>query len=390
MKVLIMNEKLIEGGAEIYSLKLKEIMEKDNEVYLMTFDNNFSENIKKLNNNKNLINIEVNNKLKFFNKNFFNILLYFKIRKQINKINPDKIILNNIFCSPITQIKALKGYEPYQVIHDYSVVCPKSTCLKHNLEICKGYKNEKCMKECLYHNSKIVMFLKLVLTKKMEKLRKKYIKKTISPSEKLNTYLKDYGYITSSINNPMEMEEASQINIENKNDIIYVGAINDNKGIFKFLEAFNKIESNMNLKIIGKPSSKEDEEKLNFLISKNDRISYLGFVPNNQAKQMIKESKFMVVPSLWMENYPTTVLEAMMMKTFVIGSNRGGIPEMLADNRGITFNILNAENIVEVLNKIYNLSEEEYNKIINNAYNYVKENNSFDKYYERLKKELNI
>ena len=192
MKILIINEKLLLGGAEQSCLKMKKILEKENhEVHYLTFDEDFEEKINKIDNGKNIYNIKVKNIL--LNKLIFKPLLYLKIRKILKKINPDKIILNNIFCSPITQIVSLRGYEVYQIIRDYTVVCPKMTAVKMNYEICKGYNYEKCIKKCTYHSSKLQLILKLYLVKRMEKLRKKILKKVISPSEKLNTYLKRYG-----------------------------------------------------------------------------------------------------------------------------------------------------------------------------------------------------
>lgn len=387
MKILIVNDKLIQGGTEIYALNLKEILEKENEVYLLTFDNQFSENIKKINNNKNIINIKMNSKLGKLNKLLFNPYLYKKIRKEVKKINPDKIIINNIFYSPITQIKALKGYELYQIVHDYSVVCPKSTCLKDDMNICNGYKNEKCIKQCLYHQSKRTLIVKLKLTKKMEKLRKKYIKKFISPSEKLNQYLKSYNYDSVCINNPIKIIETNKIGKKKKTkNYIYVGAINENKGIFKFIEAFNTFskDKNVQLEILGKPSTKEDSEKLNVLIKNNPKIINIGFVQNHEALKKVGESDYIIVPSLWMENYPTTVLEAMMLETFIIGSNRGGIPEMLGNDRGILFDIMNKEDIIEKLTKTYEMEEKKYFQIVTNAKKYVSENNNFENYYKKI------
>ena len=393
MRILIVNEKLIQGGKEIYVLNLKEIMKKNKKIYLLTFEEKFKNNIKKIENNKNIINIEINNRIGKINKILFNPFLYKRIREQVKKINPDKVIINNTFYSPITQIKALKGYELYQIVHDYSIVCPKSTCLKDNMHICEGFATEKCYKECKYHNSKISLILKLRLTKKIEKVKKKYIKKFISPSEQLNKYILKYNYDSICINNPLKYVQKGYIEKDKKNKkIIYVGAINDNKGIFKFIEAFNSfsLEKDIKLEIIGKPSTENDRKKLENLIKNNTKIINVGFIPNDEVLKKISEANYMVVPSLWMENYPTTVLEAMMMKTVVLGSNRGGIPEMLNNNRGITFDIMDKENMLQALNRIYNLSEEEYNEMVDNAYNYVKENNSFKNYYERIRKQLEI
>lgn len=388
MKILIINEKLLEGGAEQSCLKMKKLLEEHkNDVQYLTFDDKFDIKIKDVTNSKNIINIKVNNNL--INKMIFKPILYLKIRKVLKEVSPDKIILNNIFCSPITQLKALKGYEVYQIIRDYTVVCPKMTSVKMDYSICKGYNYEKCVKECVYHNSKVQLILKLNLVKRMEKLRKKIIKKVISPSENLNKYLIDYGYETCCINNPMDIKcqeiGEKKFNTGTK-QYIYVGMINENKGIYRVLDVYKKFSQNkdVNLKILGKCTTKQDEEILYKYIEENNKITYLGYKNHDEVVKELKKADFLIVPSLWIENYPTTALEGMLYKCLVIGSNRGGIPEIIGNNRGYLFNILDEENVFEVLEQVYNINEKEYIDITQRAYNYVIKNNSYDEYYKKI------
>lgn len=389
MKILIINDNLILGGAEQYTLNLRNILEEniENDIYLMTFDTKYCENIVEIDNKKNIINIVSKNYIGKINKLIFNPILYLKIRKQLNIIKPHKIILNNIFYSPITQMKALKGYEVYQVVHDYSIVCPKSTCIKCNQQVCNGYKESDCTKECIYHNSKIAIFLKLQLTKYMERIRKKIVKKLISPSECLNNYLKKYNYNTECINNPIKINDCNS-NAKEYNRYIYVGALNENKGIFKFLDVFQRFCENKEvyIEIYGKATEKKYEELINKY--NNTKIRFMGIIPNSEIFEQISKSKYMIVPSLWIENYPTTVLEGMMSHTVVIGSNRGGVGELLSQNRGITFDILNSEDILEKLEKSYLISNTEYQRIEKKAFEFVTINNSFDIYRKEIIKVL--
>ena len=389
MKILIVNEFLIFGGAEQSCLKMKKILEKDNEVIYLNFDKDYEEKIKEVNNCNNIINIKLGSiKIK---KGIYNIFVCKKIRNKIKEINPDKIILNNLFSSPITQLKAMKGYEVYQIIRDYYAVCPKSTCIRNDYSICDGYKFSNCCKEC---NKSLKMILKLHLIRKLERIRKKIVKQVISPSEKLNEYLKKFGYNSICINNPMEIAKES---IENKikcpdqlKKYIYLGNISEIKGIYKFIEVFNQFSQNKNveLKIVGRCAGAEDEKRIEELVEKNPKIKYIGYKPHKEIIEILKESNFIVVPSLWIENYPTTALQGMLYKCLVLGSNRGGIPEIIGDNRGILFDILNAEDILDKLEKSFNMTKEEYSTIINRAFEYVIDNNSFDKYYERIMKAI--
>lgn len=385
MKILIVNEFLIYGGTEQSCLKMKKLLSNGNEVVYLNFDKNFKENIQEVEDKKNIISINL--KSSKIDKIAFNLISYIKIRKKIKEINPDKIILNNLFSAPITQLRAMKGYDVYQIIRDYYVVCPKSTCIKEDNSICEGYNCNNCLKNC---GNTLKMRCKLYQIKKMEKLRKKLVKKVISPSEKLNEYLQKLGYNSCCINNPMEITENSRKNeiakVDDTRRYVYVGAINEIKGIYKFIDAYNEFskDKDVELVIIGKCSQKEDEEKIKKILKNNSKIKYVGYKTHSQVIEMLQKFNFIVVPSLWVENYPTTSLEGMLYKCLVLGSNRGGIPEIVGKDRGLLFDILNKNDIIETLEKSYSMNNEEYEKIINNAYEYVINNNSFEKYYERI------
>lgn len=78
-----------------------------------------------------------------------------------------------------------------------------------------------------------------------------------------------------------------------------------------------------------------------------------------------------------------------MMETIVIASNRGGIPEMLDDNRGFLFDIMDDKSILKELQKVYSLNEVEYSNIVENGRKYIEDNNSFEKYSKKINLILN-
>ena len=106
---------------------------------------------------------------------------------------------------------------------------------------------------------------------------------------------------------------------------------------------------------------------------------------NDDILQKLKDVYCVVVPSLWIENYPNTVLEPMANKTLVIGSKRGGIKGMIA-NDNLLFDILDDKDLLNKLEYTYFLDKDTYFDIVNNNYEKIKENNNFEKYYERLTK----
>lgn len=386
MKIAIMNDLLICGGAEMQSRREKEILEsKGHEVYLVTFDHNFHINDTIYNQNNGFFNIPVENtgvgKIK--SKLCFNKELYNKIRTVLEKLKPDIIHVNNFYLASITQYRSLKGFKAVQTIRDYSAVCPLSTCIYKNYNICKGIKYNNCILKC--SNYKIL--IKKYIYNITYKLRKKYVHEFICPSEKLTEYCKDHYYNIECINNPFDFSKINKfdkmIDYDTKK-YMYYGAVNAEKGVFKLLEAFNKFSINRNVKLI--IAGKADKINFNKLkpYLKNSKIEYSGFLSYDKIMKKLQEIYSVIVPSLWMENYPNTVLEGMCTECLVLGSNRGGIPDMLKDNKGIIFDILNTNDIVKVLEKSYNMSIEEYKSIVLNAKKYAMYNNSINKYYERL------
>ena len=68
---------------------------------------------------------------------------------------------------------------------------------------------------------------------------------------------------------------------------------------------------------------------------------------------------------------------------YVIGSNRGGIPELIK-NKDALFDVLDKQDIIEKLEYSYRLSEENYREQVTARYLDIKVNNSLEAYYNKL------
>lgn len=386
MRILIINDYYVSGGTEVQCLNEKDILEKKNdECYIITFDNKFAKT-----NDKYWINIPLKNKniYKFYNKIFFNYFLYKKLRKIIEKIKPDMIHINNLHLSPIAQYKSLKDYNVIRTLRDYSVICPKLTCIYNDYSVCMGSKRNNCCDICM--RGSIEFKLKIKKFNKLELLNRKYVNSFITPSEKLRKLAMENGYSNVyCINDCLSISEKLNLNEEIKfknKKYLYFGAINENKGVYKFIECFNeyceKNNKNLELNIIGN-GSKSDIDKLNKLIKNNNKIKYIGFLEHSKVIRFLEQIYCVVVPSLWIENYPNTVLEAMLTRCIVIGSNRGGIPEMIK-NSGIMFDIMNSQSVINAIDESFKLSFYDYKEKVKKGIEYIYNHNSEEVYYTKL------
>ena len=88
----------------------------------------------------------------------------------------------------------------------------------------------------------------------------------------------------------------------------------------------------------------------------NPNIIYLGFQDKLNIARYMKKCKALIVPSIWYEGFPLTVLEAFSTGTLVIASRLGSISEIIQDRvNGLLFE---AGNEIALVNKIVEVDTE--------------------------------
>ena len=233
------------------------------------------------------------------------------------------------------------------------------------------------------------MFLRLIQNKEGFYFRKRYVKKFISPSEWLSDAIKRYGFKSCVLNNPINY--AVPVSNTRKNitpKLITAGGLIFNKGVMAFANRIVDRE-NISLDIFGNSGTEVDLKNIGTISQKsNNRIIYKGFLSHDDLMSKFHEYCFLVVPSLWRENYPTIVLEGMVNKICIIASDRGGAKELLADGRGLLFSWEDKKSIDNVIEVVCKMSIEEYDKIVDRAYEYIVEKNNMTVYYDKLCKML--
>jgi len=117
----------------------------------------------------------------------------------------------------------------------------------------------------------------------------------------------------------------------------FVGRFNPVKGIHTLIKAVRKIPQHIviELKIYGRSNSQEEIDYLRKLkrLSRGDRrIEFCGELTDKNYTQVFSSFDFIAVPSLWLETGPYVILEAFQAGVPVIGSNQGGIAELVRHN----------------------------------------------------------
>lgn len=116
-----------------------------------------------------------------------------------------------------------------------------------------------------------------------------------------------------------------------------------------------------------------------------ENIKLLGYHSGGTLFELVRNAKFVCVPSECYENNPMTIVESYSLGTPVIGSNIGGIPEIVEDGKtGWLFEPGNVKGLEDVMLKAASIKDEEYKKMCAAAYSFYKKNFNENVYYERL------
>ena len=361
------------GGSESYMLYLAEHLKKmghEVEFFGMYDENNTVGNSKGL----------YTQNMDFHSKGLgrflypFKIIYSFEAKRKIIKViddfKPDIIHMNNINfqLTPSVIYGAKKrGIPVVQTVHDYQMICPNH--LLYNFEkneICENcikgsYAN--CIKNKCIHSSRIKSIIGAIEAKLYSILKTyKKVDLFISPSyfleEKLLSANELYKGKIKTIHNFIDKNKFTYEDGVYEEYIAFAGRLSKEKGV-EYLAKLAKFLPEYTFMIAG---SGPDEDILKDI----PNVKFKGFLSGENLIQFIRRAKALIVPSIWYENCPLSILEAQSMGVPVVTINNGGMAELVKD--GVTGILVDRPTPEEIALKLREtLENEEY-------YNALREN----------------
>jgi glycosyltransferase involved in cell wall biosynthesis len=192
----------------------------------------------------------------------------------------------------------------------------------------------------------------------------------------------DYEYFASNIPDPSTSLGTGRLNARRKfsipeNSFVFAtaGRLSPTKGQQYLITAFAQVKKQLNnaeLLIAGTGELKNELDNLASQLGCSSSVHFLNHV--DDMRQFYSAADCFVLPSV-AEGLPRSLAEAAASGVFCIGTDAGGIPEILNNgNCGLLVPTKNANALAEALFKTINMPQQEKSTIISAAKEHIKEN----------------
>ncbi len=183
-----------------------------------------------------------------------------------------------------------------------------------------------------------------------EFLRQIFIEQGIDPEKIRHSRL---GVDTNHWITPPAQEQTSSPDLR----LTYIGQLAPHKGVHVLIEAFNRLgysTRHAQLRIYGNPMAFPDyARRLTRMIRNNPAITLAGRFDNSRVAEILHQTDALVVPSIWYENLPVVILEALTTGVLVVASNLGGIPELIRHEvNGLLFEVGHVDDLRRQLQRL--------------------------------------
>ncbi|OFY04519.1 MAG: hypothetical protein A2W93_04715 [Bacteroidetes bacterium GWF2_43_63] len=270
-------------------------------------------------------------------------------------------------------------------VHDYRLICPAYTFLDRKNNVCELCKDGLYLR-CAFHRCSLEGRFSHSMMLTLDAYYRKYCK---NPSKLIDQLI----FVSNfSRNKHAEFNSNYALNanvlynfkpgvfsmsVVKGNYLFFYGRLSREKGIELLIKCSKRLKCKL---IIAGTGPLMDD-----LINQSDEyLEIIGYKRGEELWNLIRNSSFVIVPSEWYENNPLTVVESFSFGKPVIGSNIGGIPELLEHGRGILFEPKNESSMMTAIDKAMKMSNVEYNQISKTVFDFATENFSEDAHYKAL------
>lgn len=320
---------------------------------------------------ENVFSYEVSNdkisKTKLIFDVWFNRFYYKKIKKIVKENDIDLVHIHNFYPLLTPSVfKAAKdgGAKVIHTLHNYRLWCISGIFYRDSYGICELCTNHKFSLQGIFNKC----FRKSIVQSVLSQFSFWYYR-AIKVFDNIDYFfvltnfqkekIKRLGVDESKIIlKPNSLQMSFDIQ-KNKKNYIYVGRLEESKGILELLKVWEKLDEKYILTIIG-GGYIEKELRIKY---KKKNIVFKGKCSIKETLNAISLSKYLIQPSVWYETFGLTIIEAMSFGVPVIGFDIGTRGDFVEDS--VNGFLSNKGNLHSVIEKSYQYKE--YDELSKNS-----------------------
>lgn len=281
-----------------------------------------------------------------------------RIKKLLLQVKPDVVHVHNFFpvISPSVYHACERlGIPVVQTLHNYRLICPAATFMRGN-KVC-----EKCLHGTLLHSIRHGCYrgsqLQTIPVAAMIKFNdligtwRHKVSRYIALTEFARDKFAESGIPLDRIAvKPNFIHHKTMKTQYDSNDryLLFVGRISAEKGVRNLLQAWSQLEDRGGLRLVIIGDGPEKAE-LAAAYPQED-VRFLGKQDGDTVLDCMSRAMYVMVPSIWYEGFPMTIVESFSVGTPVLCSRLGALEEVVEDGvTGFHFQHDDLENIKTVI-----------------------------------------
>lgn len=286
---------------------------------------------------------------------------------------PDIAHFHNIFPQISTSAYLAckkKGVPVVQTLHNFRYICPAGL-LQRNNKPCEECIEKSIVSSLLhrcYRNSLLATLpmAAMIIFNRLTGNFKNNVDSYIALTNFAKSRFVAAGLPKHKISiKPNFINQTEQQEIVIGDYVVFIGRLTQEKGVATLVEACKQTR-NIPLKIVGDGELRQKLESV--CIEYDLNIEFLGYRDKETVMSLIKNSRFLVLPSECYEGFPVTIAEAYACGKPVLGSKIGSLDELIVEKvTGRKFVFGSADSLAEIMqnmwldiNRIKTMSENAY------------------------------
>lgn len=327
------------------------------------------------------------------------------------EFRPDVVHLNNVHRQITLSILDAPYLRENKVpvfytAHDYVTVCPGYLMLDGGGRVCDACLEDGRYRHCIENRCVKGSRAKSALAAMEASFNRAHksnrrIDRVIAPSRFMRSKLIEGGWpedkvvFLQNFADDAILDRAANAGVDATDRenpyLLFFGRLSAEKGVDALLRAFDaalpSLPRDMRLVVVGDGPDAADFKALASSLGCASRIEFAGYQTGGALQSYVERASLAIASSRWRENMPYSIVEAFAAGTPVVGTDIGGIPELVDEGKtGFICEPGGVQSMADAISRGANafLDRSAYSRLQSNCRSYVMENCSREKFMSDL------